>query len=208
VRQAGSVTLIQTDAAINPGNSGGPLVDRTGLVIGINSMRVAQSAGEGLAFAVAVDHAAPLLSGQAQTTAQTTAATPVEGLNRIMGGPSQADRMRERGEQAYRATLESAARSAEQLDSYWDRYATGCVTTASRTGDRAWFAALEPNGVRMAERSAYDCRTWLETVRSNANTVRAEVAKATEAARQNGVYPGVMRDLRRRHKLDWPGWDR
>jgi S1-C subfamily serine protease len=32
--------------------------------------------------------------------------------------------------------------------------------------------------------------------------------KAAEAARQAGVYPGVLRDLRRQHRLQWSGWDR
>jgi S1-C subfamily serine protease len=35
VRQIGSVTLVQTDAAINPGNSGGARVDRTRLGMGV-----------------------------------------------------------------------------------------------------------------------------------------------------------------------------
>ncbi|MBR3960681.1 MAG: trypsin-like peptidase domain-containing protein [Clostridia bacterium] len=47
-----SVELIQTDAAINPGNSGGALVNTKGLLIGINSSKIAATAYEGMGFAI------------------------------------------------------------------------------------------------------------------------------------------------------------
>ncbi|WP_245835687.1 S1C family serine protease [Virgibacillus ndiopensis] len=44
--------VIQTDAAINPGNSGGALINTSGELVGINSMKIAEENVEGLGFAI------------------------------------------------------------------------------------------------------------------------------------------------------------
>lgn len=53
--------MIQTDAAINQGNSGGALIDLNGKVIGINSLKVADTGVEGLGFAIPINEAKPVL---------------------------------------------------------------------------------------------------------------------------------------------------
>ncbi|MBH0230289.1 trypsin-like peptidase domain-containing protein [Halobacillus yeomjeoni] len=53
--------VIQTDAAINPGNSGGALINIEGQLIGINSMKIAKSAVEGIGFAIPIDSAKPII---------------------------------------------------------------------------------------------------------------------------------------------------
>jgi hypothetical protein len=203
VRKAGPVTLIQTDAAINPGNSGGPLLNRSGEVIGINSLRAGQQA-EGVAFAVAIDHATQLLNGERVTDTQT----PLGSLTQMLDGRSDNDSQRQRGEQDYARTLDAISRAATELDSMWTRYAPGCVTAVAAAGDHPWFAVYTPGAVRLGSSQTIDCGAWLDAVKTRADAVRAEMDKAGEAARQRGVFPGTARDLRRRYRLQWGGWDR
>ncbi|WP_181347374.1 S1C family serine protease [Thalassobacillus sp. CUG 92003] len=59
--------VIQTDAAINPGNSGGALINMNGQLIGINSMKVARAAVEGIGFAIPINTAKPIIDELEQT---------------------------------------------------------------------------------------------------------------------------------------------
>src|SRR5699024_2268220 len=70
--------VIQTDAAINPGNSGGALVNSDGKVIGINSMKIAQTAVEGIGFAIPLDTAMPIIE---QLETEGSVARPSIGIS-------------------------------------------------------------------------------------------------------------------------------
>lgn len=59
--------VIQTDAAINPGNSGGALINTSGQVIGINSLKIADSGVEGLGFAIPSNDVIPIVNEMIQT---------------------------------------------------------------------------------------------------------------------------------------------
>ena len=201
VRQVGSVRLLQTDAAINPGNSGGPLVDRSGKVIGVNSMTVARQVGEGVAFAVSIEHVGHLLSG---SRAPADAAGPLGGLQQMFSPPSrEADDNRARSERALEQALERVAQRADELDEYWKRYERWCVAAADRNGDRPWFGIYRTGGISINTTSPYDCGGWLETVRTHAGTIRTALEQVSDIARRDGIYPGVLRELRGKFRLNW-----
>lgn len=56
------MVLLQTDAAINPGNSGGALLDVNGNVIGINSVKYADTKVEGIGYAIPMSDAIPIIN--------------------------------------------------------------------------------------------------------------------------------------------------
>lgn len=53
--------MIQTDAAINPGNSGGALLNAAGEVIGINSVKYADTDVEGIGYAIPISMASRII---------------------------------------------------------------------------------------------------------------------------------------------------
>ncbi|MCY8506712.1 S1C family serine protease [Bacillus atrophaeus] len=55
------MNVLQTDAAINPGNSGGPLINSSGQVIGINSLKVSENGVESLGFAIPSNDVEPVV---------------------------------------------------------------------------------------------------------------------------------------------------
>jgi serine protease Do len=56
------LNVIQTDAAINPGNSGGALVNASGQLMGMNSLKIAEDGVEGLGFAIPSNDLVPIIN--------------------------------------------------------------------------------------------------------------------------------------------------
>ena len=61
------LNVIQTDAAINPGNSGGALINTSGQVVGINSLKISDGGVEGLGFAIPSNDLLPIVNEMIET---------------------------------------------------------------------------------------------------------------------------------------------
>jgi len=204
VRNASGVVLIQTDAAINPGNSGGPLLDRAGRVIGINTLRIGGSA-QALGFAVAINHAQALISGRPDAIVSSAASAP--GMS-MPAGPSAVDASRMAGQNDYERNVASLARNADQIDARWQNFQRNCLVSPINQADaeRPWFVVRDtPPSFKTAD---VWCTNYLNDISGIVRDFSRAMAATGEQARRAGVYPGVLREVRRKYRMDWTGWER
>ncbi|MGQ0735282.1 MAG: S1C family serine protease [Acidobacteriota bacterium] len=206
IRELGGVELIQTDAAINPGNSGGPLLARDGRVIGIATLKVARGA-EAIGFAVAARHAVSLIAG-ASSTAPSPPLTRSPAAPLVAGATfSAADELRREGAKEFERAMQALSQRADQVDGQWAKFVRSCPV-APYPGDqqRDWFTIRDRTPTLTGADPS--CASFLRDLTGFVTGFSAALLEAGERARQAGVYPGTLRDTRRRHRLEWSGWDR
>jgi hypothetical protein len=205
VRNADGVLLIQTDAAINPGNSGGPLLDRRGRVIGINTMKIGGGA-QSLGFAVAINHAMALISNS--TSAPAIVVPRDAPIMTMPSGPAASDTHRLAGQADYERNITALARRADQIDGAWQNFQRNCLVNPMNAGDaeRPWFTVRDVSPT--FKTADVWCANTREDLTGHVHEFARVMSEAGEQARRAGVYPGVLRELRRKHRIDWSGWDR
>jgi S1-C subfamily serine protease len=201
LRDVGGATLVQTDAAINPGNSGGPLLNRSGAVIGI--IKSGYVGSDGLAFAVAIDHARAVLAGRGDPSGAATGSTEYQALSPAVAAP--ADQRRIDTTRAYEEAIGQLGRRADDLDGQWKSFVARCYQgRIAGAFDRPWFALWDSRAMQGVV--APSCTPYFEDLRRRATDIQRAVAAVDEVARAADIYPGTRRDVLRKNRLDYEGW--
>jgi len=201
LRDVGGATLVQTDAAINPGNSGGPLLNRSGAVIGI--IKSGYVGSDGLAFAVAIDHARAVLAGRGDPSGAATGSTEYQALSPAVAAP--ADQRRIDTTRAYEEAIGQLGRRADDLDGQWKSFVAQCYQgQIAGTFDRPWFALWDSRAMQGVVASS--CTPYFEDLRRRATDIQRALSAIDEVARAADIYPGTRRDVLRKNRLDYAGW--
>ena len=199
LRRLGPVVLVQTDAAINHGNSGGPIVDHSGRVVAVATMKMTGDA-QAIGFGIAAEHVRALIDGQASLSA--SARRPVDVLN---GGTADTDSDRDDAVAGYERLIADAAKKVESIDRSWSDLRAQCMAGPAphARGDREWFVIWEGFD---ENRVSAGCSNYYADLANTARGFQRRMSDAADAARRAGVFPGEARDIRHRYRLDSPDW--
>jgi hypothetical protein len=106
---------------------------------------------------------------------------------------------------AYAERVASLAQRANRVDAVWLEFKGSCdVSVAgSLEGARPWLGLWD--GRVKADLSNGTCRDLFNQVVGLGSAINDGMADAEEFGRR-ALLPGTMREIRRRHALDWTGW--
>jgi hypothetical protein len=72
--------------------------------------------------------------------------------------------------------------------------------------DREWFGLWD--GRIVLTDSDASCGSAIKELETLTGEVRQAMGRAQEEARRAAVLPGQLREIRRRYRMDWAGFDR
>jgi hypothetical protein len=121
---------------------------------------------------------------------------------------SDTDLARQRGAEQFETTVRALAQQADAVDTHWRRYRAACggQNGSDASDGRGWF------GIWADKTSGSDpgssCAGFRLDMINAAVTIRLALQQAEENARRAGVYPGVVREIRKKYVMYWSGSDR
>jgi hypothetical protein len=119
---------------------------------------------------------------------------------------STVDVLRARGTRDFEAAVAHLATQARSVDAVYARYESSCPQSAGADdGSRPWFSMTSAAAVGGADAG---CAALVEEIQRLGAPIKAGMMAAHEAARSAWVLPGTLTDIRRRHAMEWSGWDR
>ena len=184
VREVRGVQMVQTDAAINPGNSGGPLIDRTGRVIGVNTLKVTGEATESIGFAVSVQHTRTLL-GSGFTA------------------PSVTQRNRDLALRKYDNLILRLAKLADGVEQNWRTFKPQCYHGSGEVAaDREWLALSY--GPPPILKSLPRCKTWMPYFSEWSQRMQTALSLYERNALEAGVNAARLREVREKYGMTLP----
>jgi hypothetical protein len=167
-----------------------------GGTLSVMSTSLVAPAGSGTSQPVAVPAVLPAVT----RTTVVSPATPSAGDNL-----STVDALRARGAREFDAAVTRLAAQARSVDAVYARYQSACPASgAADEGSRAWLDLADGAALGGADPS---CATLVEEIQHLAAPIKVGMMAAHEAARKAWVLPGTLRDIRRRHAMEWSGWD-
>jgi hypothetical protein len=136
---------------------------------------------------------------------QTRAASPQQRPRAVVEDAGEETRASD----AFEARVAALAQQSVRVDGLWSSFRTSCNVLlrggAAYEGARPWLSLWD--GTAQVDLSSGNCRDMYNQILGLGQAVNEAMADAEETAGRV-LSPGRIREIERRHSLEWGGWGR